>query len=56
MYPWGVEDGIRKVFGWQVDVVSASDPKANDAMSEFPMAVISYDRARHTIQGTLRAP
>ena len=48
MYSWGVEDGIRKVFGWKVTVVPESDPQAKKAMSEFPMAVISYDKTSRT--------
>ncbi|HYL34562.1 MAG TPA: hypothetical protein VEV17_01470 [Bryobacteraceae bacterium] len=55
MYSWGVEDGIRKIFGRTVDVAGAQDPRAKAAMSEFPMAVIAYDHAGHTIRGTFRA-
>jgi len=54
MYSWGVEDGIRKVFGWKVTVLPESDPQAKKAMSEFPMAVISYDKTSRTIRGALR--
>jgi len=55
MYPWGVEDGIRKVFGSDVLVASKASPAAGQALTRYPMAVISYDGKSRAIHGELRA-
>src|ERR1017187_1617538 len=54
MHQWGKEGAIHIVFGPYVKAVWYQDPKVREAMTQVPMAMITYYPVEHVVRGMLR--
>jgi len=51
---WGVEAAIHHAFGFDVDAVWYMNPRAAQAMTEVPMAIVGYHPGSRQVKGILR--
>jgi hypothetical protein len=54
MGSWGIEGAIHLAFGHGIVVFWYRDPRAQQAMTEVPMAIVSYYPVTHAVKGMLR--
>ena len=54
MHRWGIEGAIHNVFGPHVKATWYQDPDVKEAMTQVPMAMITYYPVEHVVRGMLR--